>query len=274
MAAKEAGRAVRGEEVCFQVAGISKGLGVLWRYAGQTHFPMTYQSLLFAAAVVLLPTAVLAEVPASSQVRRLRIHQLDGLIYPIEMRSTGVRMGTVRVVLQVDSSGHLADFLIVAYTKKPFAEEVTRAVRKWKFDPEYRNGEPVDTVIQLDFDFRVDGIMLVQRTITEFPRMDQDDSRFEYEACSVKALDHIPTPVNVVKPVYLKEWADKGIQGNVVVDFYIDEQGKVRLPAVVGEADPQLAGVAVSAVEQWSFQPPTYHGRPVLVHVQQKFNFK
>jgi hypothetical protein len=35
-----------------------------------------------------------------------------------------------------------------------------------------------------------------------------------------------------------------------------------------------LCAAAITAVEQWQFEPPVSRGRPVLVLVQQDFNFK
>ena len=41
---------------------------------------------------------------------------------------------------------------------------------------------------------------------------------------------------------------------------------------VVRLATP-VANLAVDAVRQWTFEPPTRNGRPVLVHVRQVFRF-
>ena len=60
----------------------------------------------------------------------------------------------------------------------------------------------------------------------------------------------------------------------VTVEFYIDQEGKVRVPSVSRElADDRLAAVAVAAVEQWRFEPPLRRKQPVLVLAQQVFRF-
>jgi TonB family protein len=59
----------------------------------------------------------------------------------------------------------------------------------------------------------------------------------------------------------------------VVVDFYIDETGAVRMPYVTGRPHTLLANLAVDAVRQWKFEPPTRNGTPVLVHARQVFHF-
>jgi TonB family protein len=100
---------------------------------------------------------------------------------------------------------------------------------------------------------------------------------YRYHACALRELDRIPTPKKIVKPIYPVEMAKSGHHGRVVVDFYIDESGRVRMPAVSLETtrnDEELATAAVTAVSQWEFEPPVSHGRPALVAIQQEFNFQ
>jgi TonB family protein len=62
---------------------------------------------------------------------------------------------------------------------------------------------------------------------------------------------------------------------DVTVEFYIDEQGRVRMAAVPREAaDDIYSAAAVAAVEQWRFEPPLRKGKPVLVLVEQLFRFR
>jgi TonB family protein len=189
------------------------------------------------------------------------------------MLNEGVSNGSVRVVLLVNEQGKLVDWLFVSYTRKDFADEVERVMKKWTFEPELAEGEPIATVADLTFNFEVNGILLVQRFGVDRPVNDILREQ-EYQACSLKNIDRIPTPVSIVNPTYPKEWAEQGITGKVVVDFYIDESGKVRLPATISNSNAMLAGIAVAAVGKWQFTSPTRKGLPVLVHAQQIFDFE
>jgi TonB family protein len=173
----------------------------------------------------------------------------------------------------VNAEGELVDFLVVAYTRKAFAEEAERTIRQWKFEPEYSGDQPLDTILDITFNFEVTGVLLVQRYGAD-PLPSTPLENYEYQACSLKYLDRIPTPVAIVRPTYPSEWAEKGIVGQVVVDFYIDETGRTRFAAVPSGANELLAGITVPAVSQWRFSPPTRHGSPVLVHAQQIFDFR
>jgi TonB family protein len=80
--------------------------------------------------------------------------------------------------------------------------------------------------------------------------------------------------LNVVEPVYPQELMKQGISGNIIVDFYIDETGKARFPTAMAGTNETLAGIAVAAVQQWRFIPPTAKGKPVLVQARQVFTFE
>ena len=99
---------------------------------------------------------------------------------------------------------------------------------------------------------------------------------YTYSACRLSQLDRIPTPTKVVEPgvpLAAKNMTEKLV---VTVHFYIDEQGRVRMPAVdraSSQSAEPFAAEALAAVTQWQFEPPLSHGRPVLVAARQDFNF-
>jgi hypothetical protein len=45
------------------------------------------------------------------------------------------------------------------------------------------------------------------------------------------------------------------------------------MPAGSQKDDSQLIALAITALRQWRFEPPTRNGRPVLVAAIQVFNF-
>jgi TonB family protein len=63
------------------------------------------------------------------------------------------------------------------------------------------------------------------------------------------------------------------MRGTVEIQFYIDEKGAVRLPAIKYSDRIDLAESALEAVRQWKFEPPTRNGRPVLITAVQQFDF-
>jgi TonB family protein len=193
--------------------------------------------------------------------------------FPMRMLHTGVTRGTVNMLLHVDAAGALRDTLVTAYSRKPFADEAQSVVKRWKFVPGRAQGQPVDTIINLTFNFEVNGVVVVHTFAADHVPGDVAFEEFEYQAANVKKLDRVPTPLNIVEPTYPREWMKQGIVGSVAVDFYIDENGRTRFPTAAPGGNEQLAGIAIAAVEQWRFIPPRANGRPVLVKAQQLFQF-
>ncbi len=75
-----------------------------------------------------------------------------------------------------------------------------------------------------------------------------------------------------VTPRYPDEARESGVQGTVVLDVVIDDQGGVSALQVI-EGHPLLAMAAVTAVEQWLYLPYTVDGRPVEVATTVSLNF-
>jgi TonB family protein len=206
----------------------------------------------------------------------LKILQTVDPIFPYRLQEVGVTNGEARVAINTDATGKLLEWLVVGYTRPEFADTAVEAIKQWKFEPARLRGEPAGTTVELLFFYEAKGVVV--STVNPVDSVDALISRiigehYVYQPCSLRELDRIPTPVVTVKPQYSSELADKGVKGKVTVDFYIDETGAVRLPAVSVKDDVQLTALALTALRQWKFEPPTRNGRPVLVKASQVFNF-
>jgi TonB family protein len=228
--------------------------------------------LLFAGGAV----ATALEDPSSFRETRrsLRIHQTDPIVYPQVLLDRGVTSGDVRLALSVDHTGALTDLLVVGYSHPEFAAAAERAVARWKFEPMLDQGEPRATRATLAINFAAHGTVV---TIT--PGSDLGIHLLAYRRepaygpCRAEDLDALPQATTLVSPAYSEELRERGIRGSATVSFYLDENGSVRM-AAVREADFWELGVlALDAVKQWKFSPATRHGKPVLVHLEQRFVF-
>jgi TonB family protein len=206
----------------------------------------------------------------------LKIFQTVDPIFPFQLQQLSVTSGEARVVISVDETGKLDEWLVVGYTMREFADVAVGAIKQWKFEPARLRGEPVGATVELVFHFETQGTLVVSQTA-----MDNVQARmlqlmagaYVYKPCSLKELDKIPTPIFTVSPAYPRELAAKGKKGSIVIGFYIDETGTVRMPAGSQKDDSQLIALAITALRQWRFEPPTRNGRPVLVAAIQVFNF-
>jgi protein TonB len=67
-----------------------------------------------------------------------------------------------------------------------------------------------------------------------------------------------------VRPAYPTDAKDAGIQGVVIIEVRIDEQGRVD-DARVLRSIAELDEAALDAVRQWEFQPTLMNGVPTPV---------
>jgi TonB family protein len=199
-------------------------------------------------------------------------------LYPPDALRLGITTGEARVSIQIDPAGRLSDHLVTAYTHPAFAESAVAALKQWQFEPARLRGQPVSVTEDLVFSFR-SGAIVVEVNVLSIG--DFLNARFvpnanSFRACPPGELDRIPTPIKVVKPDYAPEQARQGA-AHVVVSFYIDPEGHVRLPAVsyaTNHSNEELSAAAVTALEQWQFDPPRSGQRPALVQAQQDFYFR
>lgn len=240
-------------------------------------------TVLLAALAGLAPLGYAAPIvdvsPLSSRSTQnfepMRIEQREIIAFPNGMAFQGITKGEVQLAVSVDADGNVTDLLPTAYTKKPFADEAVYAARRFKYTPAKRNGVAHPTVTHLTFEFSQEG-SIISRRIDEMAEVFLNGERprpLELRPYTMKELDRIPTPKNVISPFYSKDMEAKGIGGSVLIEFYIDQQGKVRMPTILSAQDEVLGMEAIAAVRQWEFEPPTSRGNPVLVKANQEFRF-
>ena len=76
-----------------------------------------------------------------------------------------------------------------------------------------------------------------------------------------------------VEPVYPKEARVQHIEGAVMLDALVGEDGNVH-EVTVKSGQPLLAQAAAQAVKQWRYQPFQLNGKPVSLHNQITIQFK
>jgi len=227
-------------------------------------------SALWLAAPINGQTAALATDQMS-----LQIIQTEVPSFPLQLNNSLVMKGDATVAIHVDRDGQLTDCLVTGYSRKEFANTAVATLKAWRYEPPRVNGVSWASVQEVQFDFSRTGVVVSISGLDAFmSEVDQiTQGKYTYRFRSPRELDRILTPVHVVSPV-----SPTLISGEkkrtVAVDFYIDEEGLVRLPSVSrADVGTVCAACALDAVKQWRFEPPLYRGRPALVYVRQEFKF-
>jgi len=87
-------------------------------------------------------------------------------------------------------------------------------------------------------------------------------------AWNLSQLDQQPIPTFQAQPIYPDSMKRSGISGEVMVDFVVDPDGKVRNERAVSSNHREFEEPACSAVGRWKFRPGRKDGRAVYVHMQ------
>lgn len=227
---------------------------------------------------VLLSGSLLAQTPPTqSDWQSLKILQTVDPVFPYHLLQLGVKEGEARVAVNSDATGKLVKWLVVGYTQPEFADAAVAAINQWKFEPARLQGEPVGTTVELSFHFETKGIVVTTLTPANYIEgqfMRIKEGRYAYRPCSPRELDRRPVPIVTVAPQYPRALAAQGVKGKVTVEFFIDETGAVRMPAASVQDNAVLTTLAIDALSQWKFAPPTAKGRGVLVKASQEFDFR
>lgn len=88
-------------------------------------------------------------------------------------------------------------------------------------------------------------------------------------------VDQHPVPLTQMKPMYPLRARNAGIEGFVVLEMMVDEQGRMGQVAVT-EADPPgyFEQAALRSASTWRFSAAVKDGQPVAVRVIQKLTFR
>jgi TonB family protein len=83
-----------------------------------------------------------------------------------------------------------------------------------------------------------------------------------------------PKVVKEVRPQYSKEALEKKIQGEVLLEGVVTEEGRMTDLRILKSLEPSLDKAAIEAALQWEFEPARKDGEPVSVWVTLALSFR
>lgn len=184
--------------------------------------------------------------------------------------------GRVIVQFVVDEKGFVVDPQVVRGLGSRLDEAAIEAVQSAKFKPGMQDGQPVKVKMSLPITFKLASGNTAQRSDrgqghAPAPRRDRD-GRFVF-------VDEMPTLVNGLASIqerlhYPQVAKDAGVEGRVIVEFIVDEEGNVVDPRVVSGLGSGLDAAALEAVRAAQFTPGQQDGEPVKVKMALPITFK
>jgi len=202
--------------------------------------------------------------------------------YPHRARFDRVSEGRAAIGIMLDAEGNATDFVPIRYTHPAFAEEMIDAIRKEQFNPRKIKGVAVPGRFYVVRTFALSDRSMSDETkpvavaMNPMEQMGEMSNRvsnskdgppFVYKAHSESEIDgHLLKVVAVAAPVIPPGCEPTTGQAlKIVVSFYVDGGGDVRLPNVDSPATPSLVANTIKAVTGWKFERPTIKGKPALV---------
>ena len=88
----------------------------------------------------------------------------------------------------------------------------------------------------------------------------------------LSAASSNPELLEGTMPSYSESARNKGIEGTVIVEILVDEQGRVFAADVVHSVSPELDALTVEAVMSWKFKPAMEDGKAVP-ELKKKYDF-
>ena len=82
--------------------------------------------------------------------------------YPFEMRRNGIT-GNVTVRMTIDAKGNVTDAIPIQSSRVEFDDAAVQALKKWKFEPGQKNGQPVTTQTDITIVFSLNNEDAAQR---------------------------------------------------------------------------------------------------------------
>lgn len=166
--------------------------------------------------------------------------------YPIELRSAKIQ-GSVTVEFIVAKDGTVHEPRIIRSTHAGFEEPVLAAIVLWRFEPGRLRGQPVNTRAQIDVPFTL------SEDTAEPSTPPEPDSTATVR--DLIAKHRIPVLIEQRAPEFPAELLAARASGRVVVEFQVENTGRVRRAYAKSSTNVDFDLAAVSAVRQWKFSP-------------------
>jgi TonB family protein len=184
--------------------------------------------------------------------------------YPIDAKSRNLE-GDVVTEITISEEGN------VIYAKalsgdQVFIQPTLDAVKKWTFQPTKINGKGARVTGVLTFRFKL-----------ENPIASSDNLKSNADVplqTIVRRSEGVlrANVINKPSPVYPEKAKEEKIEGDVVVEITINEEGNVISTRTV-TGNSMLAEAAETAAKDWIFKPTTLNDKPIKVTGAITFRF-
>jgi len=236
--------------------------------------------------------------PGGSKVKPPKLIKEVSPVYPEAARKAGVE-GAVIIEATADKYGRVASIKVLR-SIPPLDQAAIDAVKQWVYEPMVVDGKPQEVTFTVTVRFALDkdkkaaggvatgisggvaggvaggvegGVEGKVEGGVVGGVVGAHDKEFDKDA--VRAVGKVQPPklVKEVRPVYPEKARQARVQGLVIIEAKVDEQGNV-VDARVLRSIPVLDQAAIDAVKQWKYEPLIVEGKPRKVVFTVTVNFQ
>jgi len=197
--------------------------------------------------------------------------------YPELQKRAGVE-GTTILQFIVEKDGSVGDIRVIRSAGNDGLDQAAiAAVRPSRFEPGRIDGEPVRVRFAVPVTFRLPGSGETGAERDE--RMAPPDMVRADDPGVMGIVDEMPQLIGGLAGLqervqYPPLAREAGIEGQVVVQFVVNEEGRVEDPTVLRSPDDMLSEAALAAVRQARFEPGRDGGEAVKVRFAVPITFR
>lgn len=175
-------------------------------------------------------------------------------------------VATIDGAFLFNEEGYVDDWVPIRTNDMKLIQSINNVVKDWKIEPVTLNGEPSWSYIEFQIRFVSEGAVVSLtplEAVISFTKSMRDDFHL---VIPFHELDAIPKPIKMETPRISTQLAKDNSGETVKFEFFIDQEGKVRIPIVKEEYNTEeiAAAIMLESLLKWEFEPPTRRGRPVI----------
>jgi TonB family protein len=190
-------------------------------------------------------------------------------VYPTEDLLAG-RSGKAVLEFTVDPKGYVTDIIPIESTSPAFAGALEACVALWSFDPVISEGRGTSIKLRVTHVFTPP--VAGDKTSPEARLIAELNSPEGILVATGGNLDAKLRPIYRFPPLNPSK-VELTEKVEVVLNFVIDREGRVRLPRFDASQNAEFGWAAAQALTLWVFAPPMKGGKPVDVQVKLPFSF-
>ena len=221
---------------------------------------------------VFVPASQAVEVSARGEA--VPATPLEEISVPFPLLGRQLVFGYAEVLFVVDEQGVPGDFVVLKDTNPAFSLAVIQAIRKVTYEPARVNDEAVPSRVIFRNHFHFQGGAALRHATEKVPSKSELAESATVRVHAVEELDQPLTAIEDVALEYPETLLDSSPGGEVLVEFYVAEDGTVRAPAIISSSHELLSESVLEAIGSRKFDTPRISGKPVTVVARRKISFR